>query len=101
MSQITSNSKYAITLGSAVAVCGALLYGGWCAANMLRDIKDEVSGLRSDIRSAATDRWTGRDMRDFADETKENNAAIQRGDGRSGLILPDPRRIMKANRETP
>ncbi len=97
MSQITPNSKVALTLGGITAVSGALLYAGWFGANMLRDIKDEVAGLRADIRSASTDRWTGRDMRDFASDARELNTAIQRSDGKTGLILPDVLRIQRAN----
>ena len=98
MTQLTPNSRVALTVGSAVGVCGALLYAGWFSANMLRDIKDEVSGLRSDIKAASSDRWTGRDMRDWGTEAERLNTAVTRSEGKLGLILPDARNIQRANR---
>lgn len=98
MAELTPNSRFALTVGSAAAVCGGLLYAGWFGANMLRDIKDDVAALRSDIRAASTDRWTGRDMRDFSAEAIDLNRNLQRHAGDTGLRLPDVRQIQQANR---
>ena len=97
MTPITPATRLALTLGTASALCGTLLYVGWFGANLLHDIKDEVAGLRSDIRLAATDRWTGRDMRDYVIEVRELNGQVVRTDGKRGLILPDIIRIQSNN----
>lgn len=94
---ITRNSKVALTLGTAAAVCGALLYAGWVANDLLRDIKDEIRSLRTDVRAVAHDRWTGRDMRDYSAELKDLNTVVTRAAGQSGLLVPDARRIQRSN----
>ncbi len=92
MSQLTS-----IALGGAVTVAGALLYAGWFANGLLRDIKDELGALRSDVKAASADRWTGRDMRDYTADLDKLNAGVARIDSKTGLIVPDVRRIQRSN----
>jgi hypothetical protein len=94
---ITKNSKVALTLGSVFGLSGALLYAGWMANDLLRDIKDELRALRTDVRAVSQDRWTGRDMRDYGVELKDLNATVSRAAGQSGLVIPDVRRIQRGN----
>lgn len=101
MPDLTPNSRFALTLGTALAVAGSLLYAGWFANGLLRDIKDELAAVRSELKHAASDRWTGRDMRDYASTSKDLNSAIARTDGRTGLFVPDVRAIQRANRDQP
>lgn len=98
MSNLTPNSRFALTIGGAVAVAGSLLYAGWFANGLLRDIKDEIGALRSDIRMVAQDRWTERDMRDYSTELKDINAGVTRAAGQTGLLVPDVHRIRRSNR---
>jgi hypothetical protein len=97
VSQLSPNSRFALTLGGAVAVAGSLLYAGWFANGLLRDIKDELGALRRDMRAVSSDRWTGRDMRDYSAELKDLNTAVSRTDGKVGLLVPDVRHIIRAN----
>jgi len=97
MSQITPNSKVVLTLTGILTVGGALLYAGWFANGLLHDIKDELSNIRADIKAVSSDRWTGRDMRDWGVETERLNARVVRGDTETGLILPDVERIQRRN----
>jgi hypothetical protein len=99
VTQLSPNSRFALTLGGAVSLAGMLLYAGWFANGLLRDIKDELSALRSDVKSAAADRWTGRDMRDYTLELERLNTSVARTDSRTGLNVPDVRRIQRSNRE--
>lgn len=97
MTNLSQNSKFSVTLGAIIAVAGSLLYAGWFASGLLRDIKDEVVAARAEVKAAAADRWTGRDMRDYAAESKDLNNQVQRTDGKSGLYVPDVRRIQRMN----
>lgn len=94
---ITKNSKVALTIGTALTLCGSLLYAGWVANDLLRDIKDEIKSLRADVRTVSVDRWTGRDMRDYSAELKDLNTSIARAAGQAGLLVPDVRQIQKNN----
>jgi hypothetical protein len=94
---ITKNSKVALTLGSTAAVAGTLLWAGWIANDLLRDIKEEISGLRNDVRAVSADRWTGRDMRDWGTDLKDLNTNVSRRDEKSGLLIPDVRKIQRSN----
>lgn len=88
MPPISPTSKFSIQLGGAVFVAGWLFFAGWYGANLLRDIREEISALRGDVRAVSTDRWTGRDMRDFATSAERLNPTLH---------LPDPRRIQREN----
>lgn len=96
-SQLSPNSRFALTLGGAVAAAGSLLYAGWFANGLLRDIKDELAGIRTELRDVSQDRWTGRDMRDYSTELKDLNSAVARGNGQTGIVVPDVRRIQRGN----
>lgn len=95
MSQLTPNSKVALTVGSAITVGGFLLWLGWTAAQLAGDVRSELQGIRAELRAG----WTSRDMRDYSSELERLNAAVSRTDGRSGIMVPDARGIQVRNRE--
>lgn len=88
--QLTPNSRFALSIASAMAVSGSLLYAGWFTNGMLRDIRDDIGALRSELRIAASDRWTGRDMRDYTAELIQLNS--------SAIKVPDVIKIQQDNR---
>lgn len=85
---LTPNSRLALRLGTAVTIAGAFLFAGWSSANILRDIRDELAGLRKDVRAVSIQQWTVRDMRDYGNETEKLN---------TGITMPDARRIHRNN----
>lgn len=85
MSQITTNSRLSLNL-TVVVICVAALVGtGWRAANLLRDIKDEIGGLRSEVKAVSADRWTLQDQERWASRLERLNRT-------SNLVVPEPTR---------
>ena len=70
---------------SAIGISVAMLVGtGWRAANAVRDLCDEVAGLRRDVAAIAADRWTAADMERWAFRLERSN----RENG-VNLVVPD------------
>lgn len=68
-----------IPLGAAAAVICAIAVGSW-------RVSSAVAELKADIRTSATDRWTGSDMQEWTYQLRESNAA-------RGLAVPNPRQV--------
>lgn len=85
MSQLNANSRLSLNLTVVVVCVGALVATGWRAANLLRDIKDEIGGLRSEVTKVSTDRWTLQDQERWASRLERLNRS-------SNLVIPEPAR---------
>lgn len=86
MSQLTANSRLSLNLTVVVICVGALVGTGWRAANLLRDIKDEIGGLRAEVKAVSADRWTLQDQERWA-------ARLERLNRSANLIIPEPARV--------
>lgn len=85
MSQITANTRLSLNLVVVVICVGALVGTGWRAANILRDINDQIAGLRNEVKSVSADRWTLQDQKAWAYSLERTNRAL-------GLAVPEPAR---------
>jgi hypothetical protein len=94
---LSTNTRWSVTIG-ALFTCGAFLVTvTWNAANTLRDIKGELSEIRTQMQSqvselsrevAAQERraWNKYDMGTWASQ-------LERANRSKGLEVPDPREI--------
>jgi hypothetical protein len=68
---LTPETDVTLTLTAAFLALSAVAAAVWRAANFIRDLRDEIKGLRTDVRSAWTreehERWAFRLERDNAD----------------------------------
>lgn len=62
MMRIIPETKLQITIAVATAVIGATATVSWVCANGLRDIKEEISGLRQEVISVRNEAWTYTDQ---------------------------------------
>lgn len=62
MMKLIPDSPLKITIAVAVAVIGFTASISWVCANGLRDIKEEISGLRYDVSELRGDAWTYADQ---------------------------------------
>jgi hypothetical protein len=95
MTQLTPNTKVALTLGGSLAAAGSLLWTGWTAAQLAGEVRTELKAIRAELRAG----WTSRDMRDYSVDLERLNTTVARTDGRTGLHVPDARGIQARNRE--
>lgn len=67
---LTPDTDFTLTIGAALAALGMVAAAVWRAANFIRDLRDEIKGLRADVRAAWTreehERWAFRLERDNA-----------------------------------
>lgn len=86
MTPLSSNMRFTVTTGAAISACIALIVGTWKVTNAMRDIQEELSGIRRDMNHASLDRWTASDMDRWAAAL-----AIINKDELPTLEVPSPR----------
>lgn len=71
-----------ITVAVGIAVIGATATISWVCANGLRDIKEELSGLRSDVSHIRYEAWTYQNQKDWV-------YALDKANKFSNIQVPD------------
>jgi len=84
LAQISSDTQFTLTLGAACLIAGSVVTSVWRAANHLRDVKDELKGLKIAVLQCWTkhdqERWTYRlQIKNPALEVPQVNADSQHG----------------------
>lgn len=69
---ITPDSDLTLTLSAAGGAFTAVFYGAWKIANAVRDLVDEIKGLRVDVRAA----WTRQEHERWAFALERDNAHV-------------------------
>lgn len=87
---ISQNTKVSLTVGGVITAVVVLVGVGWRAANIIRDVGDEVKALRNDVKGVNVDRWSASDMERWAYRLDIANRE-------RNIIVPDPRGV-KADR---
>lgn len=72
ISQLTPETTVTVTLTVGGTITAALVIATWRAANFLRDVRDELKGLRSDVRES----WTRREQERWANELERQNRKL-------------------------
>lgn len=88
---ISQNTKFSLTIGGVFTAVVVLVGVGWRAANIIRDVGDEVKALRNDVKGVSADRWSASDMERWA-------YRLDLANRERSIIVPDPRTI-RADRE--
>lgn len=71
LAELTPDTNITATLAAAIGAFAGVFWAGWKIANAIRDLVEEIKGLRKDVRAAWTreehERWSFRLERDNAD----------------------------------
>jgi len=79
--QITAETFLNLPVGILCVLFSGLIGVTWRAANMMRDNRDEIRGLRDDLRTT----WSFRDQERWALELERKNRDL-------GFFVPDVKR---------
>lgn len=79
---LTPDTTLQLTLAAGIAIVGALIVATWRAANYLRDLTEEVKGIRAQMAGV----WTVNDMERWAMRLERENKT-------QPLTVPDPLEI--------
>jgi hypothetical protein len=69
---ITPDTHLSATLAVCATFLVALITATWRVANMLRDVRDQLKGMRADIRES----WTRREQERWAFELERRNRQL-------------------------
>jgi hypothetical protein len=72
LAQLSVNTSFTLTLAAAAALVITLIGTTWRVANMLRDVRDEIKGMRCDIQES----WTRREQERWAVELERSNRGL-------------------------
>lgn len=89
----TLNERTWIPLGAAGVIVVFIVGATW-------KISDELHKMQETVREVTSYRWTVIDQRDYADQMRQLNSTVQRTDGKSGLLVPDPVEIRRRTIQT-
>ncbi|RRJ96865.1 hypothetical protein Ga0100231_024165 [Opitutaceae bacterium TAV4] len=85
---ISTNTRLTLTLGAAITCAVTLVVTGWRAANLLRDIRDEISSLRREVQTVSSGTWSVQDQERWAYQLRWDNRSIP-------VVVPDPASVRK------
>jgi hypothetical protein len=69
---LTPDTVFSLPLVAALGTISAVFLAGWKIANAVRDLTEQVRGLRGDVRAA----WTRAEHERWAFELERKNAAL-------------------------
>jgi hypothetical protein len=69
---LTPETVFSLPLIAALSTVGAVFVAGWKIANAVRDLTEEVRGLRGDVRAA----WTRAEHERWAFELERRNTKL-------------------------
>ena len=69
---LTPDTLFSLPLVAAMSTVGAVFVAGWKIANAVRDLTDQVRGLRGDVRAA----WTRTEQERWAFELERRNTKL-------------------------
>lgn len=83
LANLTTDSTFTVTLGAIFLGTGAIVTAVWRAANFVRDLIEQIKGLRKELKEA----WMLRDQEMWALQLERENRARN-----NALFVPDVRR---------
>lgn len=86
--ELNPNTRLTLTLGTIASIATVLVIVGWRAANLLRDIRDEIGSLRREVQTISSGTWAIQDQERWAYQLRWENRTIP-------LIVPDPSEMRK------
>jgi hypothetical protein len=69
---LTPDTDLSLTLSAAALALGFVATAVWRAANFIRDLRDEIKGLRTDVRAA----WTREEHERWAFSLERENTKL-------------------------
>jgi hypothetical protein len=72
LAQFSENTTVTLSVGIGCSIVGALVMATYRVANFIRDVRDEVKGLRRDLRET----WSRQDQERWSVELERQNRNI-------------------------